>query len=57
MLRFSSDVYSDEADTISGLFSDTRSGSVVTTQISSLDDLFEKFPAARLYAENHKIEQ
>lgn len=57
MLRFSSDGYSDEADTISGLFSDTRSGSVVTTQISSLDDLFEKFPAARLYAENHKIEQ
>lgn len=57
LLRFSSDDYSNNVEAISGLLSDTRSGSLVATEISSLDDLFEKFPAARLYAEDHEIEQ
>lgn len=56
LLRFSGDDYSAGNGAISGLLSDTRSGTAKLTQISTIDDLFAEFPAAQIYAEDHGIE-
>lgn len=56
LLRFSSNDYSEGVETLSGTLSDTRSGTAELTRISCLEDLFEKFPAAQLYAEDNGIE-
>lgn len=56
LLRFSGDDYSEDNNSISGLLSDTRSGTAKLTQISTIDDLFAEFPAAQIYADDHGIE-
>lgn len=56
LLRFSGDDYSAGTGSISGLLSDTRSGTAKLTQISTIDDLFSEFPASQIYAEDHGIE-
>lgn len=55
LLRFSGDDYSEDNNSISGLLSDTRSGTAKLTQISTIDDLFAEFPAAQVYADDHGI--
>lgn len=56
LIRYSSDDYSEINGSLSGSLSDNRSGQVVFTTISSLDDLAEQFPAVRAYAEDHGYE-
>lgn len=56
LLRFSGDNYSAGNGSISGLLSDTRSGTAKLTQISTIDDLFTEFPASQIYAEDHGIQ-
>lgn len=48
MIRFSSDDYTEMSDTLSGTLSDSRSGEVVSHDISSIDDLCEFFPATTI---------
>lgn len=53
LIRYSSDDYSDTDVSLSGLLSDNRSGEVVLSKISSLNDLAEHFPAVVIYAEEN----
>lgn len=53
LIRYSSDDYSEMDGGLSGLLSDNRSGEVVFTNISDLDDLAEAFPAVSIYADEH----
>lgn len=57
LIRFSGDDYSNETDSLSGTLSDNRSGEVIFTNISDIEDIFESFPAAQLYAEEKGVEE
>ena len=57
LVRYSSDDYSEIDGGLSGLLSDNRSGEVVMSKISCLDDLAEHFPAVVSYAEEHGYDE
>ena len=57
LIRYSSDEYSEISGGLSGYLSDNRSGQVVFAEISSIDDLAERFPAVKSYAEEHGYEE
>lgn len=57
LIRYSSDDYSEFDGGLSGLLSDNRSGEVVFSTISSLDELEDHFPLVSVYAEKHGYEE
>lgn len=57
LIRYSSDDYSVTDASLSGLLSDNRSGEVILSKISCLNDLAEHFPAVVSYAEENGYDE